>query len=348
MMSNVLGMKYGQEQITRKNYYDFKNGSINPNKTILMGQFSKLELPISFRTQTTTLMASDSNSIPVVLNGYDITTEIKFSKIDTVLPKDFKFKHHFPLILGKRLAEILSANVGSEIAIIGQAIDGSVANELFIVEKILDLGGGEFEKTFAVTDISSMQNFLSMGKDSAHLLVNFGTEFDKKMIPSEYEKINWKKLLPEIASSSGFMQRFTRFYAIFFSLVSSLAMINTLSLSFLERTKEYATSIVIGSPYKWIKLSMGVEIFFITASSLILGNTLILLAIAFFKIFPLNLSILTGGEPLHMGGMVMTQNVDIQPELWVFLSVNLLFIITQAVASLYPMKVVIKKGQAQR
>jgi ABC-type lipoprotein release transport system permease subunit len=345
MMGNVLGMKYGQEQITQINYYDFVNGSIDPFKTIKIDSFEKLQGPITFRTQATTLIASDTNAIPVVLNGYNLETELKYSKLNTILPFNFKFNTPFPIILGRRLAEILSVHEGSKIAVIGQAMDGSVANELFTVEKILDLGGGEFDKTYAITNLESMQSFLSLSRNSAHILVNFGDEIPRHKISKQFEIINWKNLLPEIASSSGFMQRFTRFYAIFFSLVASLALINTVSLSFLERVNEYRTCLIIGSPHYWLKTSMGIEIVLITGLSLLLGNILILLAICFFNFFPLNLSILTGGEPLHMGGMVMTQNVDIRPETWIFLSINALFMLTQFLASIYPMKIIMKKSQ---
>jgi hypothetical protein len=86
-------------------------------------------------------MASDANALPVLLNGYDLEHELELSKLSTILPKTFRLKEKFGLVLGKRLADALSAVEGSQIAMIGQAVDGSVANEMFHVEKILDLGG---------------------------------------------------------------------------------------------------------------------------------------------------------------------------------------------------------------
>jgi hypothetical protein len=47
MMENVLGMKYGQEQITQKNYYDFVNGSIDPFKTIKIDSFESINFKLS-------------------------------------------------------------------------------------------------------------------------------------------------------------------------------------------------------------------------------------------------------------------------------------------------------------
>lgn len=338
-------MKYGQEQITKRGYYDFDKGSINPYAHFSRDEVKDFPKTFTLRTQGTVLMASDANAIPVLLNGYDLEHELELSKLSTILPKSFRLKERFGLVLGKRLADALSVSEGSQIAMIGQAVDGSVANEMFHVEKILDLGGGEFEKNFAVTEMASMQEFLSMPETDVHLLVNFGPQIDKKLLTKDLKKIKWQNLLPEIASSSGFMERFTRFYAIFFALVAALAMANTLSLSFLERVKEYRMSTIIGAPVEWLRKSMGIEIFFISAVSMVLGNILILLAILFFYFFPLNLSLLTGGSPLQMGGIILTQDVKIRPELWIFIACNGFFIIILTLAALYPMRVVMKKSQ---
>lgn len=345
MMENILGMKYGQEQITKRGYYDFDKGSINPYAHFSREEVKDFPKTFTLRTQGTVLMASDANAIPVLLNGYDLEHELQLSKLSTILPKSFRLKEKFGLVLGKRLADALSVTEGSQIAMIGQAVDGSVANEMFHVEKILDLGGGEFEKNFAVTEMASMQEFLSMPPSDVHLLVNFGELMDKKLLANDLKKVKWQNLLPEIASSSGFMERFTRFYAIFFALVAALAMANTLSLSFLERVKEYRMTTIIGAPVEWLRKSMGIEIFFISAISMVLGNILILLAILFFYFFPLNLSLLTGGSPLQMGGIILTQDVIVKPEAWIFIACNGFFVIILTLASLYPMRVVMKKCQ---
>ena len=345
MMENILGMKYGQEQITRLGYYDFDEGSLNPYKYFSKKSVSHLPPTYTLRTQSTVLVASDENALPLLLNGYDMDQELKFSKLATVIPEDFKFKEKFSLILGKRLAKALSVNPGDELAVIGQAVDGSIANEMFKVQMILDLGGGEFEKHFAVTNLTDMQEFLSLPPDRVHLLVNFGELFKQDRIPEDLTKVKWQKLLPEIASSSGFMENFSRFYAIFFALVASIAMGNTLSLSFLERVKEYRMSMIVGAPAKWLRKSMGVEIFIISLVSLILGNLIILTAILFFYFFPLNLSLLTGGSPLQMGGIILTQDVNLRPYGWIFLVCNLFFVFTLTLSALYPMKVVLKKSE---
>lgn len=342
MMDNILGMKYGQEQITAHEYYDFEKGSINPFKVIQKDTIKALPNTYTLRTQGVVLLASQKNAFPLLMNGYDMKRELELSRLSTLLKNDFKFEHKFPLILGKRLALALSVQLGDEVAVIGQAIDGSVANELFKVEQILDLGGGEFEKTFAVTDLASMQEFLAMTPDQYHLLVNFG---DPIKGPAILEKIQWQKLLPQIASSSAFMDRFTKFYAIFFALVAGIAMANTLSLSFLERVKEYKMTTIIGAPPSWIRKSIALEIFMVSIVALFLGNFVMLTCIGIFNIIPLNMTLLTGGAPITMGGIHLSQDLYLTFYGWIFLSCNLFLIVTLVIASFYPLRIVLKKSR---
>ena len=347
MMDNILGMKYGTEQITAQGHYDFHKGSINPNKTL--SKEEAVSYPnyhsLTFRTQSMILLCSDYNSVPLLVNGYDLKRELAITKLSHLIPSNFTFKNKFPLILGKRAAESLSVKVGDEVAAIGQAVDGSVANEMFTVEMILDLGGGEFEKTFAVTNLADMQEFLALPSDRVHLIVNFNDPIPSFFLEPTVKRIGWRKLLPEIASSSGFMEKFTRFYAIFFGIVASLAMANTLSLSFLERVKEYRMSTIIGAPVQWLRKTIIAEIGVVIGLSLVIGNLFAALVIGIFYFFPLDLALLTGGAPLHMGGMVLTQAIQVKPFAWIFIASNLFFIFTLALASLYPISIVLKKAQ---
>jgi len=344
MMENILGMKHGVEQVTKTGYYNFHKSSLNAYKYFNINELADLPMTYTKRVQSTVLMASDANAIPLLLNGYDIENELKLSKLSTLLPKDFRLKKSYGLLLGKRIADLLSLNEGSEVAVIGQAIDGSVANEIFTVEKVIDLGGGEFEKNFAVTRLDSMQAFLSLPQDQVHLIINYGNHFSQNL-PQEMSKIKWQEILPDIASSSAFMEKFTRFYAFFFAVVASLALANSLSLSFLERVKEYRMSTIIGAPVEWLRRAMILEITIISLASIILGNLLILMVSAILHFYPINLSILTGGAPLQIGGIILTQDVKIIFEGWIFIASNLFLIFTLSLASLYPIKVILKKAQ---
>ena len=64
------------------------------------------------------------------------------------------------VIIGGGLVEILKADLGDEIALIAQAADGSVANELFKVVGVVSDGGDAYERMNCYMHIQRAQEFL--------------------------------------------------------------------------------------------------------------------------------------------------------------------------------------------
>ncbi len=348
LTDRILGLKIGREQWTAPGFYNFEKKIINAHQTFSVKSVLPnvpQNVPHVWRLFSVMLIASDENAIPITLNGYDLASELKNSGLGTILPGQQAMPPR-SIIVGKGMAQKLNAKPGDEVGVIGQAADGSVANDSFTVAKIVDLGGGSFEEGFALIDRREMQDLLVLPHDRAHVLVNFSQEdispglmkLDQKL-----ERILWSTFLPDVATSSNFMDNFSRFYALFFAIVTSIAMGNTLALSFLERQKEYRTLAVIGAPYAWIRKSMRLETTLLALAALVLGNFLVTLAITLFSLYPVNISLLTGGKPMQMGGVVLDMYVHAKILLWPYLLCNGGFVITMALASLYPTRTVLRK-----
>jgi ABC-type lipoprotein release transport system permease subunit len=348
LTDRILGLKVGREQWTAPGFYDFDKKLLNSHQTFsVKSVLSKVpeHVPHVWRLFSVMLLASDDNALPVTLNGYDLASELKNSGLGTILSG----RHTMPprsIVLGKSMAQKLNVKPSDEVGVIGQAADGSIANDSFTVTRILDLGGGAFEESFAFIDRTEMQDLLVLPHDRAHVLVNFSKEDispKMKKIAPRPVRIPWSKFLPDVAISSDFMDNFSRFYAFFFAVVTSIAMGNTLALSFLERQKEYRTLAVIGAPYVWLRKSMRLEILILALGALVLGNLLVTLVIIFFSIYPVNIGLLTSGKMLQMGGVVLDMYVHAKILLWPYVLCNGGFVITMALASLYPTRAVLKK-----
>ncbi len=351
LTDRILGLKVGREQWTAPGFYNFDKKLLNVHQTFsVKSVLPKVpeHVPHVWRLFSVMLLASDDNAIPVTLNGYDLASELQNSGLGTILPG----RNSLPprsIIVGKSMAKKLNVKPGDEIGVIGQAADGSVANDSFTVAKIIDLGGGTFEESFALIDRKEMQDLLVLPHDRAHVLVNFSQEdisAGLSKLDQRLERIPWSTFLPDVATSSDFMDNFSRFYALFFAVVTSLAMGNTLALSFLERQKEYRTLAVIGAPYAWLRKSMRLEISLLALGALFLGNLLVTLAITFFSFYPVNISLLTGGKPMQMGGVILDMYVHAKILIWPYVLCNGGFIITMALASFYPTRAVLRKCEA--
>ncbi len=351
LTDRILGLKVGREQWSAPGFYNFEKKLLSVHQTFSVSTVIPkvpVDVPHVWRLLSVMLLASDENAVPVTLNGYDLQSELRNTGLATILP-GWKSMPPRSIVLGKSMALKLNVKIGNEIGVIGQAADGSVANDSFTVAKIVDLGGGAFEETFAFIDRREMQELLVLSQDRAHVLVNFSQVAlspQLKLPEAPLERIPWSTFLPDVATSSDFMDNFSRFYALFFAVVTSLAMGNTLALSFLERQKEYRTLLVIGAPYAWLRRSMRVEIALLALGSLALGNLIVALAIALFSTYPVDLGLLTGGKPMQMGGVILDMYVHAKFLIWPYVLCNSGFLLTMALASLYPTRAVLKKCEA--
>ncbi len=348
MINHITGLKMGREELASPGYVNFDKKKLYPHKHFSWKKVKPLvpvHIPFSFRVEAIMMLAGSTNAIPVKLSGYDLEAEQKFSGMKERF-QQIDFSSDWPLILGKRLADRLGVKKGDQVAVIGQSLDGSVANENFTLIDTWDLGGGAFEDVYAISSMSAIQRLLILPVDEAHLLINYSTESLGQLAHEQnLESLSWKQFLPEIASGSRFMDNFTKFYAFFFAVIASLAMGNTLALSFLERLPEYRALTIIGAPKKWLRKSMLLETFFLGFLSMLLGNILILIIITIFHYFPLDLSIMTGGEPFRSGGMIIDQKIVLAPIGWIFLLSNTLFAVTLGLASLYPIRTVLNRSE---
>ena len=73
-----------------------------------------------------------------------------------------------PVLLGSGLARELEATVGTEVAIVTQAADGSLGNDLFLVSGILRTGLSYVDRSLAVLYLTDLQELLVMSPDEIH------------------------------------------------------------------------------------------------------------------------------------------------------------------------------------
>lgn len=85
------------------------------------------------------LVASEGNSSGVQLRGIDLDHEPQVTEIyqHVMRGRWLDQSDPFGVVIGKKLARLLDAKVGSELIYIGQTADGYMANEIFKVRGIL-------------------------------------------------------------------------------------------------------------------------------------------------------------------------------------------------------------------
>ena len=168
-------------------------------------------------------------------------------------------------VIGNELADELGLDVGSELVLVGQATDGSVANDRFTVVGVGDAGSSELNSTGVFLHLADAQDFFGLG-DAVHLVV-LHLPTDEEDITSfvmaaraaldlkSLEALSWNELLPELKKTMDSKRKNQHLVDVIVFLLVSLGVLNVMTMSTFERTREFGVMLAIGTrPARLLRL----------------------------------------------------------------------------------------------
>ena len=348
VMKEFLSQYAGLFHVTHKEYYEKGNTKkFNNYKTI-----SDADVPdpalfekSTRRVTVPVFVSGEKKTLGVLLTGLDVNKELSLSSLHKVV-KTGRFLDAAAdkeIIIGKKFAQRINAKVGDQVAVIGQGLDGSVANDLLTVVGLLDFGGGDLEESLAFTQLRTAQTLISLDESSYHQIVSFDMDREDLPVIPALAVTTWAELLPEIGVSVKFIDNFTWIVSVIIVLVISLGLSNTLMITFFEREQEFQSLNIIGAKASWVTASLMIEVFLMGSLAVICGTLLGHLFTTYCYYYPINIQSFTGGQPIIMGGMVIKPLVRIYPVLQYYWQVPLMIYFFLGITMIYPLIRVIKR-----
>lgn len=349
VVKSFLVQYAGRYHVTAPGYYERTNTKLfDIYKTIRESDVQDPEvLRLSTpRVSAPVFISGERKTLGILMAGIDVNRELSLSRVSEALSEG-RFlapAGDREIVLGRRLAEKLGVGIGGEVAVIGQALDGSVANDLFTVVGLLNFGAGELEDTLAFTQLHSAQELMVMAGDQYHQRVSF--DMDSEHLPElpGVAVVPWDEILPEVGVSVKFVDNFTWFVACILVLVISLGLANTLMITFFEREKEFTSLNIIGAQMSWITKSLLIEVFIIAFSAISAGCVLGHLATLLCSVYPVNITLFTGGDHIIMGGMVIKPMVKFYPNYDYYWQVPLMISAILILTMIFPLRKVIQRS----
>jgi putative ABC transport system permease protein len=157
-------------------------------------------------------------------------------------------------VIGTGLASELRLAPGGELVLVGQAADGSLANDRFAVVGTADAGSSEANATAVFLPLAEAQSFFALG-ESVHQVI-LRLPYDQQDLsqtvarlrgalnPTELEVLSWSEILPELVGVIEAKRKNSRLIGLVVVLIVALGVFNTMSMSTFERTREFG---VLGS-----------------------------------------------------------------------------------------------------
>lgn len=350
VMKEFLTQYAGRYHITNNEYYDPQNRKeFNNYKTLTDSEISDpAVIPLSTKRVTAPVFVSgEKKTLGVLLTGLEVEKETKLSTLANAVTigKFLDPSGAREIILGKRLAERINVKINDEVAVIGQALDGSVANDLMKVVGLLDFGGGDLEESLAFTQISTAQELMVMGPEQYHQRVSFDMSNERLPTLKNVAVTNWTDILPEIGVSVKFIDNFTWIVSFIIVMVLSLGLSNTLMITFFEREKEFQSLNIIGAKASWVTMSLLIEVFLMGSVAIFFGVIIGHIATTICYYFPVNIQVFTGGKPIIMGGMIIQPIVRLYPVMQYYWQVPLLIYFFLSTTMVYPLIRVVRRSK---
>ncbi len=186
------------------------------------------------------------------------------------------------LLLGDVLARELEASIGSQVAIVTQAADGSLGNDLFLVSGILHTGLSYVDRSLAVLYLADLQELLVLSPNEVHeIAVRIGDPmaadaFAARLNASENWPANtvaqsWGELAPQLKDYVRLSQGMYGFIILIIGLFTATGVLNTMMMAVFERSREIGLVSALGMRPLLIVSSILLESLFLGILGLIGG-----------------------------------------------------------------------------
>jgi ABC-type lipoprotein release transport system permease subunit len=189
-------------------------------------------------------------------------------------------------VIGLELAAQLGVDVGGEIVLVGQAVDGSMANDRYRVVGVADAGTFELNATAVYLTIADAQDFFGLG-DAVHTIVvrlpdgapedltaPIGTLRDALDLAT-LEALTWNEILPELTGTIESKREGQKGVDFVIFFIVALGVWNAMTMATYERTREFGVMLALGTRPRRIVSLIALESLWLGALALAGGVALV-------------------------------------------------------------------------
>ena len=287
-------------------------------------------------------------SVGISLMGIEPEKEITISFLpETVIEGNYLSKEDGRwVVVGDQLAENLNISVGKKFVFTTSDIKGDLVEELFRVKGIFKTGSKEIDGHFVQSDIEIARKIAGLGSDDVSQLgiivknpdthENFLQDLQKSLAKKNGVFLSWQKIMPDVATTIRMDRTAISSFMIMLVVIVLFTMFSTILMSTLERKREFASLLAIGTQQKELKIQIFIETIFFGLIACPLGA---LLVIGFAKwVEGYDMMNVVGGksEDMSVGGFGMDTIITPLFSAPLILQISIFFFLALQLLSILP------------
>lgn len=299
---------------------------------------------VSARTKSFGMASTASKGVGVMINGVDPEIEKTVSNISQLIVDSkgsyFTSDKKNRILISEKLAEKLNAKLKSKIVLTFQDYEGNLSGASFKVEGIFKTQNSIFDELNVFVKKTDLDRLLVMPPNSSHeIAVLLNDDQLSKELSTKIEKINpnslveaWYDIDPFLNMSYSMTSYLLLIFMSIIMLALGFAIVNTMLMVVLERTKELGMIMAIGmNRFKVFKMIMWET----SLLALVGGVVGIIITIIFTAYFGQNgIDISMVGEGMESVGYSSVLYPVL--EFADYIQVIILVFITGVIASIFP------------
>jgi ABC-type lipoprotein release transport system permease subunit len=284
MERNILDLEVGDMQVFAGDYRD--NPSIYTRidqPKALIEPLSEAGFPATPRLLAFGMAAAGESSAGVSFRGVEVERDARVSLIHQQISQGSWLDPADPagVVLGRRLAKTLGVHPGSELIVLTQGADGSMAYDRYRVRGILRGISDATDRTGIFMTAEAFRELLVVVDGVHQIIVRRPDDLELPAAAARVESLageldvqTWRELLPTLASlldsTRGIMT--TMFFIVYIAI--GILILNAMLMAVFERIREFGVLKALGvGPFDVLRL-IAVESAIQTGLALLVGVSL--------------------------------------------------------------------------